>query len=432
MLTKLKRQKKLVSPQNFLLINTFDKVVYSSFLLFAFIIPLSKAAISFFLFWFFFLFLYKRDYKGSFKILKSKPIFLTMALFLSYMYLSLLWSEDIKEGLNQARLYAYWILVLPSAAVLIKKEWLKSILNSFLLGMFVSEILAYGIFFDLWSFNGRTPNYPTPFMTHIHYSIFLAFTSIILLHKVINKNFTLYAKLPYLIFFLISTTNLMFSTGRAGQLAFFCSLIILIFLKYKISLKSITLGLVSVILIFSMAYNSLDLFKQRADAAVSDIKNITNQNYQNSFGLRVVYWIITYEVLKEKPLFGDGIGDFIDAATKIVEKKGFGLDKNGIEFYRTQHYHNQYLMVAVQGGLIGLSLMFLMFLHFFKLNIKNREFKEISILGFVVILVGFVAEPLWMLQFPNTLFLFIAFISIAASKDNSVIILKTKKRITDE
>lgn len=291
-------------------------------------------------------------------------------------------------------------------------------LSSFLLGMFVSEILAYGIFFDFWVINGRGHDYPTPFMTHIHYSIFLAFTSLLLLHKVLDTTSSLLAKVPYLFFFFITTTNLMFSTGRAGQLAFFCSLAILIFLKLRVSVKSVIISLLSIMIIFLTAYSSLDLFKKRVHAAISDIEYISNQNYQNSFGLRVVYWIIASDVLKEKPIFGEGLGDYMLAAKKAVATQKFGLDENGVEFLTKHHYHNQYLMVAVQGGLIGLLLMFLLFFHLFRLDIGQRELKEISILGLSVILVGFIAEPLWILQFPLTLFLFITSFSIVASKES--------------
>lgn len=408
-----------------------EKTTYISVLLFAFTLPLSKSAISFFLLWFFFLLLYKRDCRSSFEILKSKPIFPTMALFLSYMCLSLLWSEDIKEGLSQMRLYGYWLLVLPAMIVLVKKEWLERMIGAFLLGMFVSEILAYGIFFDIWSFNGRTPEYPTPFMTHIHYSVFLAFTSIILLHKVLNKNFTLYAKLPYLIFFLISTTNLMFSTGRTGQLAFFTALGVLIFLKYRVSLKSLLITFVSITAILLLAYNSLNLFEQRVKFAKDDIEKISNENYHNSFGLRVIYWYITLETLKEQPLLGSGIGDYIAQSKKVLQSQDYGLNEEAKKFLTDHHYHNQYLMVATQGGLIGLFLMFLLLFQFFRLPIQERSLKEITTLGIVVIMVSFLAEPLWMLQFPNTLFLFIASIGIVASKDNLGTILKTKESINE-
>lgn len=408
-----------------------EKTTYISVLLFAFTLPLSKGAISFFLLWFFALLLYKRDYMESFAIIKSSSIFPYMALFLSYMCLSLFWSEDIKEGLNQMRLYGYWLLVLPAMIVLVKKEWLERMIGAFLLGMFVSEILAYGIFFDLWSINGRTPEYPTPFMTHIHYSVFLAFTSIILLHKVLNKNFTFYAKLPYLIFFLISTTNLMFSTGRTGQLAFFTALGVLIFLKYRVSLKSLLISFISIAAILFVAYGSLNLFEQRVQSAKDDIEKISNENYHNSFGLRVIYWYITLETLKEQPLLGSGIGDYIAQSKKVLQSQDYGLNEEAKKFLTDHHYHNQYLMVATQGGLIGLFLMFLLLFQFFRLPIQERSLKEITTLGIVVIMVSFLAEPLWILQFPNTLFLFIASIGIVASKDNFGTILKTKESINE-
>lgn len=394
----------------------FEKVLYASVLLFAFIIPLSKGMISFFLFWFFALLLYKRDYVSTFQTLKNNTIFTYITIYLLYITMTLLWSEDIKEGVNQLRLYGYWLLVLPAIVVLVKKEWLWSMLSAFLLGMFVSEILAYGIFFDLWSINGRTPDYPTPFMTHIHYSVFLAFTSIVLLHRILLSNHTLYAKLPYIFFFLVSTTNLMFSTGRAGQLAFFTSLVVLIILKFKISIKTIFLSMTSVLIIFFIAYSSLDLFKKRADMGVQDIQRISEQNYNSSFGIRVAFWLVAGEVLKENPLLGNGVGDYILSTKEVLSKQDFGLTKGTIAFMNEQHYHNQYLMVAVQGGLVGLALMFLLLYKFLTLKIEDKELKEVSILGFVVIMVSFVAEPLWMLQFPLTLFLFIASISIVASK----------------
>ena len=47
---------------------TIEIVSYYSILLMAFALPLSRAAISFFILWFFILVLIKRDYKSSFNI----------------------------------------------------------------------------------------------------------------------------------------------------------------------------------------------------------------------------------------------------------------------------------------------------------------------------------------------------------------------------
>lgn len=395
--------------------------VYYPLLLFSFLIPLSKAAISFFVFYFFVLMLYEKGYKAVFETLKYNRTFAYAGAFLIYMYAAILWSEDIKEAFDQARLYGYWLLVLPAMAVLIKKEWLPNMLNAFLFGMFTSEILAYGMFFEFWSINGRDASYPTPFMTHIHYSVFLAFTATVLLGRVLSRELTLYAKIPYAFFFLISTANLMFSTGRTGQLAFFVSLIVLMFLKYRASLKSISMGLLSVTIIFFLAYNTFDIFKKRVNMGITDINAISKQDYNDSFGTRVAYWFVAGEVLREKPLLGEGLGDYKLAVKESLDKNDLGLSDYTKEFMFEHHFHNQYLMVAVQGGILGLSLMILLLYKLFRLRIEDTQLKEVSISGLTVVSVGFIAEPLWMLQFPLTLFLFIVSLSIAASKKRELI-----------
>lgn len=399
---------------------TFDKVAYYSAILFSFILPLSKGVISFFIFWFFALLLYKRDYTATIVTLKNNIIFTYIAIFLLYMSITLFWSEDVKEALNQIRLYGYWILVLPAMVILVKKEWVWSMINAFLLGMFVSEILAYGMFFELWSINGRDSSYPTPFMTHIHYSVFLAFTAILLFSRVLSSKLSFYEKLPYLFFFIVSTTNLMFSIGRIGQLAFFVSLAFLIFLRFKVSIKTIFLSILSVIMVFFIAYNTLGLFKKRFDSGVNDIKHIIDKNYNSSFGIRVAFWLVSSEILKEKPLFGNGIGDYKLSTKEVLSKNEYGLSDETKEFMMEQHFHNQYLMIAVQGGFVGLALMLLLWYKFFTLEIEDKELKNISLLGFTIIAISFIAEPLWMLQFPLALFLFITSFSIIASKKERI------------
>lgn len=400
---------------------SFEKVVYLSVILFSFTLPLSRGMASFFIFWFFVLLLYKRDYALTISILKNNPIFIFITIFLFYMLMTLFWSDDTREALDRLRLYGYWVLVLPAMAVLVKKEWVFSMLGAFLFGMFISEILAYGIFFELWSINGRGSSYPTPFMTHIHYSVFLAFTAVLLLSRILSQKYSLYEKLPYVFFFVVSTANLMFSTGRTGQLAFFVSLVLLIFLTFKVSIKSILLSALAVVMIFFLAYNTLDLFKQRIQQGFDDIAHIENASYDSSIGIRVAFWMVALEALKEKPLFGYGIGDYQLAAKEVLDKNDFGITPQTKKFMTSQHFHNQYLMVVVQGGLIGLVLMLLLLYKFFTLDIEDKEVKTASVLGMSVIVVSFIAEPLWMLQFPLMLFLFIASFSIVAVKHRQTV-----------
>jgi len=396
---------------------TFDKVSYYSLLFFAFSFPLSRAAISFFIFWFLLLVLFKRDYRNSFSLLKENSIFLFIALFLGYLYFTLFWTEDFSIALRQVRMYSYWILI-PCFVILAKKQWLYSILNAFLLGMFVSEILAYGMFFDLWTINGKSSNYPTPFMTHIHYSVFLAFTSLVLFYRFLFENSSIVLRLSMFLFFLITSANLMFSTGRTGQLAFFVTLFIVFFIRYRINIRSLILSTLVLVFITFVSYNTFSLFNQRVNFAINDIQKISNQNYNTSFGIRAVYWMISFDSFKEKPLLGSGLGDYhIVAKEMIAEHKYKGINEQTKAFIEDSHFHNQYLMILVQGGLLGLIFMIVLFYKLFCLKIDDIELKHISIIGFCVVLISFIAEPLFLLQFPLVLFLFITALAIVASKN---------------
>ena len=394
---------------------SFDKTYYYSALLFSFTLPLSRAAISFFILWFVFLFIAQRDYRASWDKIKAIPALKTMGFFIAFLFASILWSSDTGEALNQARLYSYWIII-PILAIALKKEWLAQLISAFLLGMLLSEIIAYGIFFEAWTFKGRSPDYPSPFMTHIHYSVFLAVTAIILLNRLLSKRYTWLAKLPMLLFFLTSTGNLLISTGRTGQLAFFVAIAVAVIIHFRLSIKALVIFTILTTVLFLGAYKSIPLFEERIDHAIADVRKLQNDDYQSSWGLRAAFWIVTYDIVKEHPLIGVGIGDYSHATKEALEKNDHNFHDSVITWVTSTHFHNQYLMILAQGGAIGFALMLWLLIALFRLKIEDKELKELSVLVLTVFLVGSIAEPLWVLQFPIILFVFISSIAIVGSK----------------
>jgi len=120
------------------------------------------------------------------KQLKNSSFALSLILFIFFTILSLLWTENLKEGLNTKLLYIQWFAIF-AIALNVRKEQIPTIISAFIAGMLVSELLSYGMFFELWTIKGHGREYPSPFMMHIDYSIFLAFTAIILVnHPAIN------------------------------------------------------------------------------------------------------------------------------------------------------------------------------------------------------------------------------------------------------
>ncbi len=398
---------------------TFDRTFYYSALLFAFTLPLSRAAVSFFILWFVVLFLAHRDYRTSWEMIKSNRALVAMGAFISVMFVSLLWSNDTHEALNQIRLYSYWIII-PILATTLKKEWLPNIITAFLTGMFISEIIAYGIFFEWWTYKNSTPEYPSPFMTHIHYSIFLATTSILLLSRLLSDRYTWQSKLPMFLFFLTSTGNLMLSTGRTGQLALLIAIAVAVILHYRFTIKSFFIFVTLSTILFVGAYTTLDLFQKRADMAISDIKQFQKGNFDTSWGLRAAFWVVTYDIIREHPLIGIGIGDYKSAATETLAKNNHNFTPETIQWCSTMHYHNQYLMILAQTGLIGFALMLWMLIELFRLKIEDQELREFSKLGLTVFVVASITEPLWILQFPIILFVFVVSLSLVAARDTKL------------
>lgn len=392
----------------------FDRLFYYSSLLFAFSFPLSRAAVSFFILWFVVIFLMQKDYAHAWEQIKTNRLFWAMGAFLGFLALSLLWTDNIPDGLKQIRLYGYWIII-PILAINLKREWLPTIITAFLLGMFVSEVIAYGIYFEWWTFKDRTPQYPAPFMSHIHYSIFLATTTILLLSRLFSDRYTWRSKLPMLLFFFTSTGNLMISTGRTGQVAFLVAIAVAIIIHFRLTLKSLIVYIALSTFLFIGAYTTIDLFKKRCDQGVEDIKAFQADNYNTSWGLRAAFWIITYDILQEHPLIGAGIGDYRLASREALATNPHNFDQEVVNWCSDTHFHNQYLMILVQTGLLGFGLMLWLLIESFHLKINDPALKEFSILGLTIFIVSCIAEPLWILQFPIILFVFIISISLASS-----------------
>jgi len=392
----------------------FEKTNYYIILLFAFMMPLSRATNSLFDALLIVLLLLQGNYKQHFETLKHSALAKVLLLFIAYTVLSLLWTEHLHEGLNAKKLYIQWFAIF-AIALSIKKEQVFTVVSAFLFGMLVSEFLTYGMFFEFWKIKGHGAEYPSPFMFHIDYSVFLAFTALILLNRILSQRYNPKEKFFLLLFFLTVTGNLFINDGRTGQLAFLVGIFATVFIHFKINLKSIGIALVLIAVLFSGAFQLSSKFQQRVEAAQSDIHKITQGNLDSSWGYRVAMYRVAADIFKENPLIGVGVGDYQSAAKTALDKNDHGFSEAFKTFLPKRHFHNQYLNVLVQGGLIGLILMLMIFYYLVKLTIEDPELKELSLIFAVVMLTAFLPEPLWLKQFTNMLFILFMGLFLGAS-----------------
>ena len=341
----------------------YEKYINYFILLYAFCLPISKAGISLsviiiFLFW-----ILEADFKRKYFEIKNNYFILTIFIFILYSFISILWSSDKIFALEYVKKY-YHFLIIPIIFTSLKKEYIDKVFSAFLLGMLISEITSYGIFFELWRKEGISPNDPSPFMDHSNYSTYLAFTVFILMHKIIHTD-DLKWKLAYSIFFLFSTSNLFLNGGRTGQFSFLITLCIIGFLNFKNKLKAVVLFISLGTTIFVSAYNISPVFKDRFDYFLHDVEVMINEkDFSNSFSLRVALWISGLEASKHNLIFGSGIGDERENANYILQKFNISNDNFKQETENSIDFHNMYVQYIVQLGIVGLIVILLIFFDF--------------------------------------------------------------------
>ncbi|MBT5323235.1 MAG: O-antigen ligase family protein [Campylobacteraceae bacterium] len=399
--------------------NKIDDINSYLLITFAFFLPLSRAGISILSVLMILMWLFQGDFKKKYENLKDNVVIIALVLFVGFEFISLVWttSENIGHGLDQAfkttRLVLLPILVI---ATTLKKEYIPKVITAFLIGMLISEILSYGIFFELWTLRHGSPSDPTPFMHHLDYSTFLTFTSLLLL--LLNRYFdtnNLKLKAFYFIYFLFVTSNLFLNGGRTGHLAFAISIFAVGFVNIKNKFIAFFSMLILVIAIFYAAYNISPVFKQRFDAGANEISKLesnSNSKYKGSFGQRLGAWIVAIDMVKDNHLLGTGGGSEMVEFKKYAQNSSSDLQV----VQNITHFHNEYVHTIVEYGIVGLILYLIIWYSLFKMPMENTNFSNLRVIFITVFCTASTVEVLFHNQFPMSLFALFVGIFISLSK----------------
>jgi O-antigen ligase len=348
--------------------------------------------------------------KYDFKLPKTN-IFLFFWIFIGYCILSYFWSDvSFNEALKYIKRYWYYLPIFIIFKYL-KKEYFEYAISFFLFGMLISEVLSYGNYFTFWKIGFGAPHDPTVFMQHTLYSIFLSVTSIFLLSKIIyaknNKK-----KMIYLLFFITVTINLLIGSGRTGYFTLFITLIIVVFFIYKAKLKIILTTIVTISIVLFLSYTLSPNFKNRISSANSDItKVINNSNYSTPIGARIGFWIIAKEITKDNLLLGLGVANNINKKNEYITTNKL-TNFNYVK--KLEHFHNNFLEIITQFGIVGLALFIYLFFLISRIEIKDKTIYVLKISTLSIFLIGSLSDMLFYLN--DTMFLFSFTIGIILAK----------------
>lgn len=362
--------KKLVSQYS-----TPETIINFSIVFYAFCLPISKAGVIFFEVLMIVSWLLTLNFRDKFYQLKDNKFVFVLSVFILFSAIAILWSEDISFAINYVRKYWHFLIV-PVIITSLKKEYIQYIFSAFLLGMLISEITSYGIFLELWTKEGISPDDPSPFMDHTNYSIYLAFTVFILMHRIFYED-SIKWKLIYGIYMFFSMCNLFINGGRTGQVAFFIALIVVGLLNIQSKTKAVLLSIIVGSFIFITAYSISPVFKARMNYTYEETSNmVLKSDFSGAFSMRVSLWILGVNKFIESPIIGSGIGDEGIDIKILANKFNFDVYKNFDEPYID--YHNAFIQYAVQLGIIGLCLFILLVRCLFQLKFKSVGYRNLN------------------------------------------------------
>lgn len=396
-------------------LNYTSLINYTS-ILYAFSLPVSRAGVVFFsflliLFWF-----KEGNFKYKFSVVSSN-IFLVSALILAfYMFITGLWSDNFNVWLWHFKKHWYY-LVLFVLTTSLEKKFIRYVISAFLVSLLISEIISYGIFFEIWTFKHGTPNNPSPFLYHVQYSLYLAMAASIIVVKILLDHNTLRERYIYMLFFLTVTINLFINSGRIGQLMFLCSMLIVLFYNMKNKFFSVFISSSILLTVIFVSYSNLEVFKDRVDTGFNEINIfLKGGEYHGSWGTRLGVWEVTYNNLRDNLFFGVGIGDVLDKYLDYAEDNNEKYKHSDINAISSGGYHNDFLEVLSGGGLIGGFIFIIVFINLIKIKIEDIFIRNIKLVVALIFIIGLIADSfLWRLQ--SSIALFSLFVGIICAQN---------------
>jgi len=194
----------------------------------------------------------------------------------------------------------------------------------------------------------------------------------------------------------------MFMTGgRAGHIGFIFIWLLLSFYYLKKNTKSLFGMIISLILILLIAWSTSPVFKKRVQHGMSELSGYqfkSNESIEaipkklGSITRRLHFNQYSFEIFKEKPIYGHGTGSF--------EREWYKYAKDKVNVQNnTSNPHNNHMLILVQFGLLGLLVYINMFYQQLRAAIlmpKSYEFRAMAIvLPLFFILINFYDSYLW-------------------------------------
>ncbi len=399
------------------------KIAFISFLIFLFLFPFNQTWTN--IFWFISVFgvLVNKDLYKNFslaKLYKGEKYFIFFSsCYVIWCFVSLLWSDDVSRGLQLSGRYITIMLfpifiTLARIGGVIKKG--EVLVWAFGAGVLVSSLACFYLSYqDCWheTGNGKVFNfdyynrnismedtfsmgtncftyaYLSHFINPSYYSMCFIFTFVFLINKIWQRD-RVSTKVLTIIGLLYCSIFIFFLQCRA-ELICLGVIIVLTLIFYSLirkQYKTLIIGLLSLTIIgviiipHTRLFGIIDGVKKTLERG--DMQDIDCMSFKENENIRLFLWKNAFEVIKQQPILGVGLGDADLVMRQQNEKNKFPIVTLGA--------HNQYLYCWLALGFVGLLLLFAMLFSSLYYGIKNRYF---PLFGFTIaLMIGIMFESM--------------------------------------
>ena len=337
--------------------------------LLAFSLPLSTSASTMFALLIIPVALFQKDFTSKLKIALKNQAVIAILFFVALNAIGLLWTSDMTWGMEVIRKQWKFIL-LPIYITTVIPAHRQRYLYCFILALFISCLLSYLIWLEIINFRNINPSDPTPFLDHITFNCFLAFGLYILLHDILFRPLTKKHRTIITIMTVIMMPIIFITQGRTGQLTFFVLLTFLVFQYFDNKMIKATCAYLVIILILSAGTFLLNrnnpIFEERTLGVISRAFQHSTENENTSMGQRITFFSNSIFVFLSNPLTGVGTGNFPTEYQRINQIRS-------PNYPPADNPHNQYVLVACQFGILGLTALFAIFYQLGKQAIATKD-----------------------------------------------------------
>lgn len=229
------------------------------------------------------------------------------------------------------------------------------------------------------------------FKSHIESSFFMSIAAFYVLFLAFNhKRYRIWlailaALMIHYVFFM--------SMGRIGYLALF--FIGAYVAHHYLGKKGLLLAAIAILIAAASVYQFSDVFQVRINLLVQDWDYYQqNRLLESSLGSRIQFYLTSLTLISQKPILGWGSGAFGQAYQNLSQGA----------YLFTDNPHNQFLLIGVELGLIGLILLVALFIRQWQLTHQTHESWRVIARGTLLLFVMGCMINSWLIDFSMSYF----------------------------